>query len=108
MSFTTVSSTGTVTTEFRSCAALLEWLFEADLKMCYMITAASINANIWDIFVLFLILYGFMEFKTRRGKPIIMLNCRNMRVNKFFSNVVSSAFLSFSAHIVHILPFIMS
>ena len=77
-----ISFTGTVTTEFRSCAMPLEWLFEADLKMCYMITATLINANIWDIFVPFLIFYGFMEFKTRRDKLIITFNCRNMRVNK--------------------------
>lgn len=53
MSFITVSPTGTMTTEFRSCDVPQEWLFETDLKMCYMITATSINANIWDFFFFF-------------------------------------------------------
>lgn len=42
-----------MTTEFRSCDVPQEWLFETDLKMCYMITATLINANIWDYFFFF-------------------------------------------------------
>lgn len=71
-----------LTNECRSCAVPLEWLFWSRLENCYIITVTLINASIWNIFVPFLIFYGFMEFKTWRGKLIITFNCRNMRINK--------------------------
>lgn len=94
--------------EFRNFAVPLECLLEADLKMHHMITASSINVTVWDILDLILIFYGFMKFGTRRDKLITTFNCTNKTVNICCFKAFPPACLYFSAHIVHMLPFIIS